>query len=197
MKRLIPIFLIAFLLLCWGSAFSYEIRISAGIPPADKSTGISVNTSTGFAAVVSGTKNLHLVDANSTSVIKTIPLAAAPSAVAIDEKTNTALVFSHDGILNFIELDSGSLTKAIVTWKVIYSDYAGDWKDFKDKLPIPFHVSADFNGDGITDNAWILSRTRNVGWGLFVFLSEKDGNTKIIQLQDKKGDSNQNDLGLP
>jgi hypothetical protein len=78
----------------------------------------------------------------------------------------------------------------------VESDYSGDWQAFSKDLLTPFHVGADFNGDRILDEAWILIRTRSVGWGLFVFLSQKDGKTKTIQLQDRKGDSNPQRFGI-
>ena len=52
------------------------------------------------------------------------------------------------------------------------ADYIGDWKDFRKEIPVPFHIQADFNGDGIIDHAWILIRTKSKGWGLFVFLGQ-------------------------
>jgi len=78
----------------------------------------------------------------------------------------------------------------------VESDYSGDWQTFREELLTPFHVGADFNGDGIIDEAWILIRTRSVGWGLFVFLSQKDGKTKTIQLQERKRDGNPQRFGI-
>jgi hypothetical protein len=59
-------------------------------------------------------------------------------------------------------------------------DVKGDWVTYKS----PIHVEADFNGDGLRDNAWILLRTHDSGWGLFIFLGTKQGPPQIIKLVD-------------
>lgn len=35
-------------------------------------------------------------------------------------------------------------------------DYQGDWLTYRDRLEKPFHAEDDFNGDGVSDEAWIL-----------------------------------------
>src|SRR5439155_22280273 len=64
------------------------------------------------------------------------------------------------------------------------SDYIDDWEDSRKQLRVPFHVQADFNGDGLVDDAWILIRTKGKGWGLFVFMGQQSNSKKIIQLDD-------------
>lgn len=76
------------------------------------------------------------------------------------------------------------------------SDYLGNWKNFRKDLPVPFHVRADFNGDKITDDAWILIRTDDVGWGLFVFLSRRPGTVRTIRLDNHPKDANPQTMGL-
>jgi hypothetical protein len=76
------------------------------------------------------------------------------------------------------------------------SDYKDNWENFRKSIPIPFRIEADFNNDGIKDNAWILIRAQKVGWGLFVFLSSKDGKTEIIQLDDNPDDSHPQYMGI-
>jgi len=58
------------------------------------------------------------------------------------------------------------------------NDVKDDWEAYKS----PAHVVADFNGDGLQDEAWILLRQNNQGWGVFVFLGTKQGAPQIIKL---------------
>lgn len=48
-------------------------------------------------------------------------------------------------------------------------DRTGGWHPSVCDVPDPFHVVADFNGDGLLDQAWILIRTTGKGCGLFIF----------------------------
>lgn len=75
-------------------------------------------------------------------------------------------------------------------------DYLGNWKEFRKDLPVPFHVRADFNGDKISDDAWILIRTDDIGWGLFVFLSQGTGKVRTILLDNHPKDANPQTMGL-
>lgn len=53
------------------------------------------------------------------------------------------------------------------------SDVTGDWKDFN----APNHLKADFNSDGIEDEAYILPRKgSDVGYGAFVSMSKANKN---------------------
>jgi hypothetical protein len=60
------------------------------------------------------------------------------------------------------------------------NDIKDDWEVYK----FPVHIVADFNGDGFRDEAWILLRQADSGWGLFVFLGAKQRNPHIIKLVD-------------
>jgi len=62
------------------------------------------------------------------------------------------------------------------------ADYKGDWKEFRKEIPEPFHVHADFNGDGLDDDAWILISTKDSSWGLFVFLSRQGKTPEVMKL---------------
>lgn len=62
------------------------------------------------------------------------------------------------------------------------TDYSGSWQAFRTVIPEPFHVQADFNGDGLPDDAWIMPSTIHKGSGLFVFLAQQEGDPKIIAL---------------
>lgn len=63
------------------------------------------------------------------------------------------------------------------------SDYSGAWQEFRASSPVPFHVQADFNGDSLLDDAWILLATRDKGWGLFVSLGARTGSRQVIALE--------------
>lgn len=76
------------------------------------------------------------------------------------------------------------------------SDYKGDWQENRKNVPIPYHVQADFNGDGLEDNAWILIRTDKPGWGLFIFLSEKGLRPEIYKINEEKDNNYLNRAGI-
>jgi len=63
------------------------------------------------------------------------------------------------------------------------ADYSGNWQEFRRDVPVPFHVRADFDGNGLTDDAWLLLRTRGEGWGLFVFLKRRGGRARVSRLE--------------
>ncbi|HET9387217.1 MAG TPA: hypothetical protein VFO67_18930 [Gemmatimonadales bacterium] len=67
------------------------------------------------------------------------------------------------------------------------SDYVDDWQEFRAKIPAPFHVTADFNGDGIKDDVWLMIRRDGNGWGLFAFLNGRSGQSRIIRLETGEG----------
>jgi hypothetical protein len=50
------------------------------------------------------------------------------------------------------------------------------------KGTIPNTSYADFNGDGITDEAWILLNSNRTEWSLFAAVSYPSGDFKLIQL---------------
>jgi hypothetical protein len=43
-------------------------------------------------------------------------------------------------------------------------------QEFRAELPVPFRVTADFNGDSLIDEAWILLAKKGKTWTLTVFL---------------------------
>lgn len=61
------------------------------------------------------------------------------------------------------------------------NDRSGAWED----AGVPFHISGDFNGDGIADEAWILFRKRSSAWAVFVFLGAVDGAPRSIKLVEE------------
>ena len=76
------------------------------------------------------------------------------------------------------------------------ADRTGDWKDFRKEVPTPFRAQADFNGDGLIDDVWLLLRTSNKGWGLFVFLSHKTTSPTVIKLEEDDGQTAAQRLGV-
>jgi len=69
------------------------------------------------------------------------------------------------------------------------TDYSGDWAAFRAQIAVPFHLTADFNGDGRADQAWLLLADPAPGWALVVFLATPAGSHRVIQLQaDSKED---------
>jgi hypothetical protein len=70
------------------------------------------------------------------------------------------------------------------------ADIKGDWADeyFTKDIPIPYHFSADLNGDGLSDGAWILISTKSDNEsGVFVFFNQKEGDPKVIQIPGYSG----------
>jgi hypothetical protein len=76
------------------------------------------------------------------------------------------------------------------------ADYKDDWVAFRDKLPVPFHVRGDFNGDQTTDDAWMLLRKDNRGWGLFVFLAQPGGPHQVIKVEENDMDLSPQSMGI-
>jgi hypothetical protein len=62
------------------------------------------------------------------------------------------------------------------------TDHSGDWQEFRKKIPVPFQALADFDLDGIKDDAWILIRKNGRGCGLFVFLNRRNRPPQVIRL---------------
>jgi hypothetical protein len=76
------------------------------------------------------------------------------------------------------------------------ADRSGDWETFQSEIPKPFYAEADFNGDGLPDEAWILLRESGKGWGLFVFLGQRDGEPVVHKLEEDRGGSPAQRFGL-
>jgi hypothetical protein len=67
------------------------------------------------------------------------------------------------------------------------SDYVGDWQESRARIPIPFHVIADFNGDGVDDHIWLMIRRDSDEWAVFAFLGRKRGDPTVIKLETASG----------
>jgi hypothetical protein len=63
------------------------------------------------------------------------------------------------------------------------SDYSDEDLKFVDNI-VPNHLTADFNGDGIKDEAWILLHKTKNKYGLFVFMGRKGGGRKMFKLAE-------------
>lgn len=57
-------------------------------------------------------------------------------------------------------------------------------------------ISADFNGDGVLDEARLLIRDKPQGLGLFAFVSQKDATYKSFLLDEKNNPSRIIGLGI-
>jgi len=49
-----------------------------------------------------------------------------------------------------------------------------------------YHIQGDFNGDGVSDEAWILFRDRDKTWAVFVFLYASDGSSRVVRLTEER-----------
>lgn len=67
------------------------------------------------------------------------------------------------------------------------ADYKDGWTEYRDRFPVPFHVTGDFDGDGLRDHAWILIGEENDGFGLFVFLGRRNARPQIVKVFSANG----------
>ncbi len=71
------------------------------------------------------------------------------------------------------------------------TDIKDDWADENNIkwLPIPYHFSSDLNGDGLSDDAWILISTKSDNeYGVFVFFNQQTDDPKVVQIPGHSGD---------
>jgi hypothetical protein len=81
-------------------------------------------------------------------------------------------------------------------WKpATKNDYSDENLSFM-KNQVPNHITADFNGDGKADDAWILINASKYAFGLFVFLAQKDGSYKMLTLDEQKRKSDKLFMGI-
>ncbi len=76
-------------------------------------------------------------------------------------------------------------------WRVPnIKDYSHDWAEIKSRLPTPYKLAGDFNGDKIQDQIWILFKAgqkhSDKDWGLFARISRPDGNYDVQKLESYK-----------
>lgn len=81
-------------------------------------------------------------------------------------------------------------------WKpATKSDYSDENLSFR-KNQVPNHIEADFNGDGLADQAWVLISTSKSLYGLFVFLGQKTGGYKMLTLVEHKRETEKLFMGI-
>jgi hypothetical protein len=78
----------------------------------------------------------------------------------------------------------------------IDADYGGDWKEFRASVPVPFHTSADFDGNGSTDDAWIVLAERGNGWALVAFMRAATGQMRVVTLLTDSGKTSAQSMGM-
>lgn len=123
------------------------------------------------------------------SVLLTLTTASAVAGnmyIYKDKQGKTLLVNVNPSEKNkrskdtYIPVAQPSTTKSVQTgFEVPYgyrlptkSDITGDWKRFN----APNHLEADFNGDGIKDEAYILPKEGSkLGYGVFVSINKANG----------------------
>ena len=87
-------------------------------------------------------------------------------------------------------------TEFPVGWKpASVADYDADSLAYRN-ICVPNHVEGDFDGDGISDDAWLLVNDASKEFGVFVFLRQKNGSQRIVQLSKHKKELDQLDYGI-
>lgn len=76
------------------------------------------------------------------------------------------------------------------------ADEKGDWVVLAKPGQPAYHARADFNGDGIPDDAYIAIAANGKGWGLFVNLNAKKGKPRIVKLDEDAGDTKPQRMGV-
>jgi hypothetical protein len=76
------------------------------------------------------------------------------------------------------------------------ADYRDDWKEFRASLPVPFHVSADFDGNGSADDAWIMLAERSSGWALVAYMRSATGQARVVTLLTDSGKTSPQSMGI-
>lgn len=72
------------------------------------------------------------------------------------------------------------------------ADFTDSWKENRATNPTPFHSQADFNGDGIQDDVWLLPTTSKSGFGVFVSLGSRAGQPRLVRLYSTRKEAPQN-----
>ncbi len=101
-------------------------------------------------------------------------------------------------LILFLPAASHSQTKAPfpLGWRAAEkSDYSAEDLSFMNNR-VPNHVKADFNGDGINDNAWILINESENKYGLFIFLSKKGGGYERASLAEYQKETEKLYMGI-
>jgi hypothetical protein len=73
---------------------------------------------------------------------------------------------------------------------------SGGWAEFGEGDRRPYYTQADFNGDGIMDDAYIALSNSGPRWALFVNLNSKRGRPRIIKLDEDPGTNLPQNMGV-
>jgi len=65
-------------------------------------------------------------------------------------------------------------------------DIINSWAKYRSILPVPYHISADFNDDFVMDDIWVLINEKNGSFGIFGFLKSTYAKTRIFKIYENK-----------
>ncbi len=60
----------------------------------------------------------------------------------------------------------------------------GDWKAFEPYLPKPYVVRADFDGNGVEDEAWLVINESGSGWKLIALMNGDKTAITLVAAED-------------
>ena len=72
----------------------------------------------------------------------------------------------------------------------------GVWSPFLGSKELPYLACADFNGDGISDDAYIAHSQKGTKWALFVNLNLKSGKPRIIKVEEDSSNTTPQNMGV-
>jgi hypothetical protein len=75
-------------------------------------------------------------------------------------------------------------------------DMTGAWSPFLGNKELPYLACADFNGDGISDDAYIALAPKGSKWALFVNLNLNSGKPRIIKLEEDNSNTPPQNMGV-
>jgi hypothetical protein len=75
-------------------------------------------------------------------------------------------------------------------------DMTGAWFPFLGSKELPYLACADFNGDGIPDDAYIALAPKGSKWALFVNLNLESGRPRIIKVEEDNSNTPPQNMGV-
>jgi hypothetical protein len=75
-------------------------------------------------------------------------------------------------------------------------DMIGAWSPFLVSKELPYLACADFNGDGISDDAYIALAQKGFKWALFVNLNLKSGRPRITKVGKDNSNTPPQNMGV-
>ena len=84
------------------------------------------------------------------------------------------------------------------------NEYEGNWKKIRKTTPIPWHIEADFNGDGLKDHAYllhhdvpsVLDNNHTIKQGAFIVFIAQPNGTWVTQVYKDEGSLDINECSL-